>query len=122
MKFGKALKILRSVKDLTQSEVANLVHMEERTYREIESDRRALSAKEIAVFAQFFQVDVQLIYDIAQDAAPVQNIVHEARRDGIVIHHGKEAEANQEVVYYLLQRIKALEQELFNCRQKEMGS
>lgn len=117
MKFGKALKILRSVKEMTQSEVANAVHMEERTYREVESDRRALSAKEIAVFAQFFQVDVQLIYDIAQDSAPVQNIVHEARRDGIVIHHGKTTEAHNEVVHYLLQRIKDLEEQLLKYQQ-----
>lgn len=119
MRFGKALKILRSIKDLNQIDVASGIHMEERTYREIESDRRALSAKEVLLFADFFEVDVQLIYDIARDLLPVQNIVHEAKRDGIVINNSKVSNIeNHEIVSLLLQRIKELESRIDDYQKK----
>jgi transcriptional regulator with XRE-family HTH domain len=112
MRFGKALKILRSIKELHQSDVAAGVFMEERTYREIESDRRAMSAKEVILFAEFYKIDIQLIYDIAMDTIPLQNIVHEAKRDGIVINNVPSGESTSELVSYLLQRIKDLEQHI----------
>lgn len=109
MKFGRALKILRSIKSLNQIEVASGVYMDERTYREIEADRRALSAKEVALFADFFKVDIQLIYDIAQNTVPIHNMVHEAKRDGIVINQGKETQDNSDLIAYLLKRVRELE-------------
>lgn len=118
MRFGKALKILRSIKDLHQSDVASGVFMDERTYREIESDRRALSAKEVIVFAEFYKIDIQLIYDIAMDTVPLQNIVHEAKRDGIVINNAPNAENTNEVVAYLLQRIKELETQIAELKKQ----
>ncbi len=111
MQFGKALKILRLIKELNQAQVATGVHMEERTYREIESDRRSISAKEVILFADFYRIDIQLIYDIAKDTLPLQNIVHEAKRDGIVINNGNGTPPT-DLITYLLQRIKELEAEL----------
>lgn len=92
--------------------------MDERTYREIESDRRALSAKEVIVFAEFYKIDIQLIYDIAMDTVPLQNIVHEAKRDGIVINNAPNAENTNEVVAYLLQRIKELETQIAELKKQ----
>ena len=116
MQFAKALKILRHIKGFTQVEIAQGVYMDERTYREIESGRKSLSAEQVQVFADFFQVEVKLIYDIAQDSISTQNIVHEAKRDGIVINNAQDE--SKEVVTYLLARVKVLEQEIKTLREQ----
>jgi transcriptional regulator with XRE-family HTH domain len=116
MQFAKALKILRHIKGLTQVEIAQGVFMDERTYREIESGRKSISAEQVQTFADFFQVEVKLIYDIAQDSISTQNIVHEAKRDGIVINNAQEE--SKELITYLLGRIKDLEQEIKILREQ----
>lgn len=106
MNFGKALKTLRVVKGLSQKEAASLVHMDDRTLRDIEADKTRISAEQVELFASVYKVDITLIYEMAKEQIPLQNIVYEAKRDGIV-HQGTPVENG--VVEQLLSRLAVLE-------------
>ncbi len=106
MNFGKALKTIRLVKGLNQKEAANLVHMDDRTLRDIEADKTRISAEQVELFASIYKVDITLIYEMAKEQVPLQNIVYEAKRDGIVVNQGQELSKG---VDYLLLRIEGLE-------------
>lgn len=82
--------------------------MEVRTLREIESERRHLSADEVQIFSEVYKIDVKLIYEMAQDKVPLQNIVYEAKRDGIVVNNGQGADYEHSFEYLLI-KIKGLE-------------
>ena len=51
MNFGKALKTVRLVKGLSQKEAATLVHIDDRTLRDIEADKTRITAEQVEHFA-----------------------------------------------------------------------
>jgi len=110
MNFGKALKTIRLVKGLSQKEAAGLVHMDDRTLREIEADKTRISAEQVELFATTYKVDITLIYEMAKDQVSLQNIVHEAKRDGIVVNQAQEH--SNGMFEYLMQRLDKLEAQI----------
>jgi hypothetical protein len=84
--------------------------MDERSLREIEADRTHVSAEQVENFASFYKVDVKVIYELAKEQVPLQNIVHEAKCDGIVVNQNPDA--NKGLVEYLMSKIDRLEQRL----------
>jgi hypothetical protein len=52
-------------------------------------------------------VDFTLIYEVAKEQVPFHNIVHEAKRDSIVVNQG--ADLGKGLVDHLLSRIEILE-------------
>lgn len=110
MNFGKALKTVRLVKGLSQKEAAHLVHMDDRTLRDIEADKTRITAEQVELFASIYRVDITLIYEMAKEQVPFQNIVHEAKRDGIVVNQG--TDLGKGLVDHLLSRIEILEARL----------
>lgn len=117
MSYGKALKTIRLIKGLLQEDVASKAHVDVRTLREIESERRHLSADEVQKFSEIYKIDVKLIYEMAQDQVPLQNIVYEAKRDGIVVNNGQGID-NPYSLEYLLTKYKELENRVAELEKK----
>ncbi len=53
---------------------------------------------------------ITLIYEMAKEQVPLQNIVHEAKRDGIVVNQSQDA--GKGVFEYLINRIETLEKRI----------
>lgn len=107
MNFGKALKTVRLIKGISQKEAAGLLHMDDRTLRDIEADKTRITAEQVEQFAGVYLVDITLIYDMAKEQVPLQNIVHEAKRDGIVVNQNQEI--GKGLIEYLISRVEILE-------------
>ena len=110
MNFGKALKTVRLVKGLSQKEAATLVHMDDRTLRDIEADKTRITAEQVEHFASIYKVDITLIYEMAKELVPLQNIVYEAKRDGIVVNQGQDI--GKGLFEHLISRLEGLEARL----------
>jgi transcriptional regulator with XRE-family HTH domain len=115
MNFGKALKTVRLVKGLSQKEAAGLLHMDDRTLRDIEADKTRITAEQVEQFARIYLVDITLIYEIEKEQVPLQNIVHEAKRDGIVVNQNQDI--GKGVIEYLISRIEILENKVRQLEQ-----
>jgi transcriptional regulator with XRE-family HTH domain len=107
MNFGKALKTIRLLQGLSQKEAASLLHMDDRTLRNIEADKTRITAEQVEQFASIYRVDITLIYEMAKEQVPFQNIVHEAKRDGIVVN--QDADLGKGLVDHFLSRLEILE-------------
>ena len=112
MNFGKALKTVRLVKGLSQKEAATLVHIDDRTLRDIEADKTRITAEQVEHFASIYKVDITLIYEMAKEQVPLQNIVYEAKRDGIVVNQGQEP--GKEILDRILSRLEDLKARMRN--------
>jgi transcriptional regulator with XRE-family HTH domain len=110
MNFGKALKTVRLIKGLSQKEAAGLLHIDDRTLRDIEADKTRITAEQVEQFAGVYLVDITLIYEMAKEQVPLQNIVHEAKRDGIVVNQSQDT--SKSVFEYLMNRIELLEKRI----------
>jgi transcriptional regulator with XRE-family HTH domain len=115
MNFGKALKTVRLVKGLSQKEAAGLLHMDDRTLRDIEADKTRITAEQVEQFARIYLVDITLIYEIEKEQVPLQNIVHEAKRDGLVVNQNQDI--GKGVIEYLISRIEILENKVRQLEQ-----
>lgn len=110
MNFGKALKTVRLIKGMSQKEAAGLLHIDDRTLRDIEADKTRVTAEQIEQFASVYLVDITLIYEMAKEQVPLQNIVHEAKRDGIVVNQSQDT--GKSLFEYLMNRIELLEKRI----------
>ncbi len=115
MNFGKALKTIRLVQGLDQTDVAKLAHMDVRTLREIEADRTRIPAEQVEIFAGIYKVSIQIIYDMAREEVQLQNIVYEAKRDGIVVNQGQDL--GKGVFDHLMSRLEKLESRIKELEQ-----
>jgi tripartite-type tricarboxylate transporter receptor subunit TctC len=81
--------------------------MDDRTLRDIEADKTRITAEQVEHFASIYKVDITLIYKMAKEQVPLQNIVYEAKRDGIVVNQGQEP--GKGVFDHLMSRLEGLE-------------
>ncbi len=116
MNFGKALKTVRLIKGMSQKEAAGLLHIDDRTLRDIEADKTRVTAEQVEQFAAVYLVDITLIYEMAKEQVPLQNIVHEAKRDGIVVNQNQDV--GKGIIEYLMSRVETLEARVRQLEQR----
>jgi transcriptional regulator with XRE-family HTH domain len=108
--FGNAIRIIRQIQKIKQYELAEKVSKDERALRSLEAELTDVSVEQAMLFAKVFNVEVNLIYELAKDQGKINNVVHTAKRDGIVVNQGQ-TEASQDI---LSQWIKDLEHRVHN--------
>ncbi len=67
MTFGNKLKILREEMDMTQTQVAELIPMNQSNYSKIERDWQEPDLKQLKRIAEIFGVSVDYLLDIKND-------------------------------------------------------
>lgn len=107
MNFGKALRTIRLLEGLSQKEAASLLHMDDRTLRNIETDKTRITAEQVEHFARIYAVDIDLIYHMAKEQVSFQNILHESKRGSVVPI--KSTDSWKELFDPLLSRLEILE-------------
>ncbi|MDX1911922.1 MAG: helix-turn-helix transcriptional regulator [Saprospiraceae bacterium] len=66
MNFGNALKTIRLLKKIHQKDAADLLHMDVRNLRRIESNKTRITAEQLVQFAEVYRVDITYIFQLAQ--------------------------------------------------------
>lgn len=61
MKYYERIRGLREDRDLTQQEIADLLHIGQRTYSDYESGKTRIPIDRILVLAQFYDVNLDYI-------------------------------------------------------------
>ncbi len=74
------LKDLREDRDLTQREVADLLHIKQNTYSQYENGQRQIPVSALVVLARFYNTSVDYILGETDQIKPYQNQNHRFNR------------------------------------------
>lgn len=91
--YGHAFKIVRQIKQIPIKDAATNLGIDERSLRDIENGKTTLVTERFGQLLDFYKIDHNLIFELAEDKVSLQNVVHEAKRDGIVVNQNKNLEA-----------------------------
>ena len=64
------LRDLREDHDLTQSELANYLHLRQSTYSQYENGQRQIPLEALIVLARFYKVSVDYILELTDETKP----------------------------------------------------
>lgn len=121
--YGKAFKTIRLIKDIPLEEAADGLGIDKRTLWDIESDETKVVFERFEQMTKFYNIEPEVVFDLALSKATFQNVVHKAQRDGIVVNQGQVSENDvrdkyiallEKQVNQLSARIITLEESLKN--------
>lgn len=95
--YGHAFKVIWQIKNIPLKEAAFSLGIDERSLRDIENGKTALVTERFDQLLSYYKIDYKLIFELASGDAPLHNVVHEAKRDGIVVHQAGNSDALAEV-------------------------
>ncbi len=108
--YGKAFKTIRLIKDMRLDEAAQTLGIDERTLRDIEAGKTKLISERFDQMLALYKIDRELVFELAQSNSGLHNVVHEAKRDGIVVNQsGSSKEPSPQDLEMLQKRVEALE-------------
>jgi transcriptional regulator with XRE-family HTH domain len=81
LRFGKRIKQLREKKDISQQELAELLHVPRSTISQIENGGRKLCAEELTRLSEIFQVSSDILLDITKEPEVILESVLPAGRE-----------------------------------------
>jgi transcriptional regulator with XRE-family HTH domain len=114
--YGKAFKTIRLIKDVTLTEAADALHVDERTLRDIESGKTSVITDRFDQLLQFYKITPEIVFELAGDQNSIQNIIHEVKRDSIF--HQTPTSANE--LETLQRLIDNLEEQIRHLRENDL--
>jgi transcriptional regulator with XRE-family HTH domain len=87
--IGSIIKQIRKEKALKTFDLAEFMHVDERTYRKYESGDIRLTTEQVAVIAEALKVEPIYIYERLYALPGTTNSVRTAKRDVIMYNHGQ---------------------------------
>ncbi len=117
--YGKAFKTIRLIKDMRLDEAAQTLGIDERTLRDIEAGKTKLISERFDQMLDLYKIERDLVFDLAQNNSGLHNVVHEAKRDGIVVHQADASKESTEDLTMLQKRIEVLEATCLRLEENE---
>lgn len=115
--YGKAFRTVRLIKDIPLGQAASDLDVDERTLRDIESGKTDIITPRFDQMLAYYFIPHQVIFDLAADQSKFQNIIHNAKRDAVVVNQGAVPSSEQTVQEKL---VNSLEKQIEQLQQNDL--
>lgn len=119
--YGQAFRTIRLIRNLSLEQVADALSIDERSLRDIESGKTKVVSERSQQMTKFYNVEPELVFELAAGRATFQNIIHDAKRDAIVVNQGQapEKDIQEKYVAALEKRIDEMEARIRHLENNE---
>lgn len=122
--YGKAFRTVRLIKAIPLGIAANDLDIDERTLRDIESGKTDIISPRFDQMLKYYSIPNQVIFDLATDHSKFQNIIHNAKRDAVVVNQGtvpsSEQTAHDKLVTALEKQVEHLQNQIRHLEQNDL--
>ncbi len=100
-------------------EAAQTLGIDERTLRDIEAGKTKLISERFDQMLDLYKIDRDLVFELAQNNSGLHNVVHEAKRDGIVVNQSDASKVPSQDLAMLQKRVEVLEATCLRLEENE---